>query len=430
MEIVAIGLNHHKAPVEVRAQVTPLTADVETALSFFAQHEQTQRNTLLEGAIISTCNRLEIYAMTDACTDGFAALVAFLSERSGLPSQTLEQYLDYYQDEAVVTHLFTVACGLDSQVVGENEILGQVRDAYELARDTKAAGTVLLKLFRRAVTVGKRARTNTAISRNAASVSSVAVALAKQQFPDLSRKRALVIGSGEMGQQALRNLVNSGVDQVTVSNRTRVHAEMTAAQYNGQVADFDHLEDALAEADIVISSTSAPHAVLHADQVQKAMADRTDRPLVLIDIAMPPDVDPEVADIHNVFLYNLDDLGTVVQTNLGRRRQEVPKVEALVEEETAQFMSWIRSLDMLPTIVALRRHADLICEAEVRRAMRRLGEMDDEQREVIEAMAKALTKKLLHTPTMRLKERACDQSAEQYSQILQDLFDLHPHECI
>ncbi len=429
MEIVAIGLNHHKAPVDVRARMSPLTADIEDALSFFVQQAQGRQNVLMEGTIISTCNRLEIYALAGTCADGSTALVEFLSQKSGVASQILKQYLDYYQGEAAVEHLFAVACGLDSQVVGENEILGQVRDAYDAARDTKAAGAVLLKLFRRAVTVGKRARTDTAISRNAASVSSVAVALAKQHFLDLSSKRALVIGSGEMGRQALRNLVISGVSQVTVSNRTRLHAELTAAQYNGQVADFERLEDALQDTDIVISSTAAPHAVLHVAQVEKAMATRPDRPLVLIDIAMPPDVEPEVAHIANVFLYNLDDLGTVVQTNLEKRKQEIPKVEMLVREETAQFMSWLRSLDMLPTIVALRRHADLICQAELQKAMRRLGEMDDQQREVVQAMAKALTNKLLHTPTVRLKERACDQSAEQYSQVLQDLFDLHLHEC-
>ena len=429
MEIIAIGLNHRNAPVEMRAKLAPLGADIQSALAALTRKARNQDSSLTEGAIISTCNRVEVYGVTDGCSDGIGQLVEFLSESSQVPVHELENYLDYYRGEEAVAHLFTVACGLDSLVVGENEILGQVRDAYELARDTKAGSPVVLKLFRRAVTVGKRARTDTAISRNPASVSSVAVGLAKKTFGDLSKCRALVIGSGEMGQQALRNLVLSGVSEVVISNRTRAHAEIIARQYNGRVADFDRLETALSEADIVISSTAAPHTVIHALQVEEAMSARSDRPLVIVDIAMPPDAEAEVGDVENVFLYNLDDLGMAVQGNLEKRQQEIPKVEALVAAEVGEFMNWFHSLDMVPTIVALRRHADQICQSELQKAMRRLGPIDDRQREIVQAMAKRLTNKLVHTPTVRLKERANEQHASQYSELLRDLFDLNSHEC-
>lgn len=429
MEIVTVGLNHHNAPVEIRAKLAPLGSDVPEALRVLTRKAPDRDSGVTEGAIISTCNRVEVYGVANGCSDGVKDLVDFLSESSQIPVHDLEGYLDYYRGEEAVKHLFSVACGLDSLVVGENEILGQVRDAYEVARETKAGSKVVLKLFRRAVTVGKRARTDTAISRNAASVSSVAVELAKRTFGDLSTCRALVIGSGEMGQQALRNLVISGVRDVAISNRTRAHAEMTAQQYNGRVAEFDRMEAALRDADIVISSTAAPHAVIRLAQVEGAMSARPDRPLIIIDIAMPPDAEAEVGEVENVFLYNLDDLGVVVQTNLEKRQQEVPKVEALVAEEVREFMNWLCSLTVVPTIVALRRQADHICQSELQKAMRRLGPIDDRQREIVQAMAKGLTNKLLHTPTLRLKEFANEPNASQYSEVLRDLFDLNLREC-
>lgn len=429
MEIVTVGVNHHSAPVEIRARLASLGEDVRAALGLLAQKTQDGNSGLTEGAIVSTCNRVEVYAVANGCSDGVGELVDLLCETCQFSADELAGHLNLYRGEEAVSHLFSVACGLDSQVVGENEILGQVRDAYEQAREEKVGNTVLLKLLRRAVTVGKRARTDTAISRNAASVSSVAVELARKTFGDLSKCHALVIGSGQMGQQALRNLVISGVSTVTISSRTRAHAERTARQYDGRIADFDRLEVAMAEADIVISSTSAPHAVIRAPQVEGAMRNRSSRPLIIIDIAMPPDAEPEVGQVENVFLHNLDDLGVVVQTNLEKRQQEIPKVEALVAEEVAEFMSWFGALDMVPTIVALRQHADRICQTELQKAMRRLGPIDDRQREIIQAMAKGLTNKLLHTPTLRLKERACEQNASQYSDVLHDLFDLDSPGC-
>lgn len=429
MDIVAITLNHHHAPVEVRAKLTPLSTNLHDSLADLARQAQQPGAPLTEGAIICTCNRVEIYVLTHRCDQGNGQLVEFLSAWSQAPLAELIPYVREYVGEQAVAHLFRVACGLDSLVIGENEILGQVRDAYDLARETKAAGPVLSRLFRRAVTIGKRARTNTAISRNAASVSSVAVELARRTFGNLSECRALVVGSGEMGQQALRNLMISGVKEITISSRTRQHAEETARACRGRVADFDRLEAALSEADIVISSTSAPHTVIHVEQVRQAMSCRPDRPLLLIDIAMPPDVEAGVADLPNVSVYNIDALGSVVESNLGKRRQEIPKVEALIDAEVAEFMAWFRSLDLVPTIVALRRHAEAICQEEVQKALRKLGALDERQQRIIWAMAQGLTNKLLHSPTVRLKERAAEPCAHQYSEALRELFDLDGREC-
>jgi len=429
VDIVAIALNHHHAPVAVRAKLTPLCANLRESLANFAQEAREPGAPLAEGAIICTCNRVEVYALAGDGVVGKQHLLEFLSTWSHAPISEFGPYVRDYVGEQAVAHLFRVACGLDSLVIGENEILGQVRDAYDLARETKAAGAVLSRLLRRAVTIGKRVRTNTGISRNAASVSSVAVELARRTFGNLSDCRALVIGSGEMGRQALRNLMIGGVKEITISNRTRQHAEETARACNGRVVDFDRLESALSEADIVISSTSAPHTVIHVEQVKGAMSCRPNRPLILIDIAMPPDVEAGVGDLPNVYVYNVDDLGSVIESNLEKRRQEIPKVEALIDAEVAEFTGWFRSLDLVPTIVALRRHAEAICQEEVEKALRKLGTLDERQQRIIWAMAQGLTNKLLHSPTVRLKERAAEPCAYQYSEALRELFDLDTRKC-
>jgi glutamyl-tRNA reductase len=425
VEIVVIGLNHHLAPVDVRASLAPLANSLPESLAALAEKSRLCDCSVLESVIICTCNRVEIYSVVSDCASGFDELSSFLGGKCEVPGQELEGYLYRYEGPAAVNHLFSVAAGLDSMVVGENEILGQVREAYHLATEERAANSILSELFRRAISAGKRARTETAISRNAASVSSVAVELARKAFDDLSACQALVIGTGEMGKQSLRNLVVSGVRRVMVSNRTRQTAVPLAEEFNGQVIDFQDIPLALGEADIVISSTASPRPIIHTPQVKEAMQTRPDRPLFIIDIAMPPDVEPEVRQVEGVFLYTMDDLQLVLEANLAKRREEIPKVQAIVAEEARKFLTWYQVLDVVPTIVDLRRYADDICQAELQKAMRRLGSLDEREREIVKALAVGVVNKLVHGPIVCLKERAQEQRAYQYTEILRELFNLN-----
>lgn len=424
MEIIAIGLNHQVAPVEVRERLALSGSKLQEALIALAQEAGQGDGPLAEGVILSTCNRVELYGLAKDSREGWEELVCFLGARCRVPPQDFESCLYRYGGEEAVTHLFSVAAGIDSMVIGENEILGQVREAYRLASAEKAIGPILSRLFRKAITVGKRARTETAISRNAASVSSVAVELAKKIFGDLSTCRALIIGAGEMSEQALRNLVTSDVGQVLVINRTRRKAEALAQECGGRVMGFERIAQALWQADIVISSTAAPHAVIHLSEVKEAMRMRRNRPLFIIDIAVPRDVEPEVGRLDGVYLYDIDNLEEVVRVNLEERRKEIPKVKAIVTQEMKEFLAWWRTLDVMPTIIDLRRHVDKICQAELQKALRRLGPMNDQQREVVKALAIGLTKKILHNPTVRLKEHANGRHGYRYAEALRELFGL------
>jgi glutamyl-tRNA reductase len=299
VNILAIGLNHKTAPVEVRERLAFTGSRLRQALSALAECRAGQDGTLREGVILSTCNRTEIYALAEDAARGHDYMVRFLSEHQGLPPAQFESPLYTYEDEAAAGHLFSVAAGIDSMLVGENEILGQVREAYSLASATKAIGPVLARLFRKSITVGKRARTETTIGRDAISISYAAVELAKKIFEDLRSCRALVVGAGETSESTLKNLLESGIGEISVINRTRRKAEAIARQCGGRVLAAARIGQALCSADIVISSTAAPHPVIRAQAVEQAMALRHQRPLLLVDIAVPRDVDPEVGCIDN-----------------------------------------------------------------------------------------------------------------------------------
>ena len=294
MNILAIGLNHKTAPVEVRERLAFADARLRQAVSALAQCRARQDGLPLETAILSTCNRTEIYALTKDAAKGREYVVHFLSERQGLPPAEFESHLYTYLNEEAACHLFSVAAGIDSMIVGENEILGQVRQAYAIASASKAVGPVLARLFRKSITVGKRARTETSIGRDAISVSYAAVELAKKIFEDLDCCRALVVGAGETSELTLKNLIQSGVSEITVINRK---AETIAQQCGGRVLGFERIAEALCSADIVITSTAAPHPVVCPEAVKQAMVSRQHRPLLLVDIAVPRDVDPEAGRI-------------------------------------------------------------------------------------------------------------------------------------
>ena len=424
MNIVVVGLNHRTAPVEVREKLAFSGARLRQALASLAERRNRNDPCCQEAVLLSTCNRTELYALVGDIDAGRGALVHFLAGYGRLPIAELESHVYVHSNAEAVAHLFRVAAGIDSMIVGEHEVLGQVREAYHLAGACKAAGPLLGRLFRKGISVGKRARTETAISRNGVSVSYAAVELARNVFGDLTDCRALVVGAGETSEQTLKNLVDNGVTEVTVINRTRHKAEAMASWCNGRVLAFDRVAQALSHTDIVISSTSAPHPVIRRDAVQRAMEWRGYRPLLLIDIAVPRDVDPAVTQIENVHLYDIDDLERVAEANRQRRRREIPRVEAIVQEELVDFMAWFQSLHVLPTITGLRDWAHDIRQSELEQALRRLPSLSEREQAVVEALSQRIVNKLLHVPTVILKERASSGDGHSYALALRELFAL------
>jgi glutamyl-tRNA reductase len=422
--IVLVGLNHKVAPVEVREKLAFGTHLLEDGLRRFNTDHGGRGAYGDEGVILSTCNRLEIYTVASCFDAGRDAVCSLLEDCHGESREAFTRYLYAYADEEAARHLFSVAAGLDSMVLGEHQILGQVTGAMEAALAQGAAGKVLSSLFRHAVEAGKRARTETAISQGTTSISYVAVELARKIFGDLSACRVLLVGAGEMAELAARALAECGVAGLSILNRTRERAEQLAARFDARPLGWEQLEFALPWADIVIASTGAPHAIFRRENVSRALSQRGRRPLFFIDIAVPRNVEPAVEELEGVYRYDIDDLERVVESSLAERRREVPRVETIVLEAQEAFMAWYRSLDVEPTIVGLRRQANAIREAEVERALRRLPDLRDGDRAIIQAMAKRIVNKLLHQPTVCLKQHASCSDGYEYAEVTRDLFGL------
>jgi glutamyl-tRNA reductase len=421
--IVVVGLNHKVAPVEVRETLAFNKRSLEEALARYRSGNGAHPYGA-EGVILSTCNRLEVYTVASCRDEGYEAVCRLLEDCHGEPREAFEPYLYTYADAEAVEHLFSVAAGLDSMVLGEHEVLGQVTDAMETGLSLGAAGKVLAALFRHAIEAGKRARTETNISQGVTSIGHVAVDLAEDVFGDLSACRVLVIGAGEMAELTVEALVGAGAEDLSILNRTRARAERLATQFDARALGWERMDQALSWADIVITSTAAPHAIVHPENVRQAMVARRDRPLFLIDIAVPRDAEPEVGDLDDVYLYDIDDLQAVVEESKTRRRQEVPRVETIIGQVQEEFLSWHRSLDVVPTIVDLRREIHDLRQAEVERALRRVNGLSEREREIIQAMTKRLVNKILHHPTVCLKEHANCDDGYHYAEVARDLFGL------
>ncbi|MGD2179135.1 MAG: glutamyl-tRNA reductase [Anaerolineae bacterium] len=422
--IVLVGLNHKVAPVAVREKLAFGTRLLEDALQRFSADPAGCGDYGDEGVILSTCNRLEIYTVASCLDAGQDAVCSLLEDCHGESREAFAPYLYSRADEQAAGHLFSVAAGLDSMVLGEHQILGQVTGAMEVALEQGAAGKVLSSLFRHAIEAGKRARTETAISQGTTSISHVAVELARKIFGDLSACRVLLVGAGEMAELAAQALVECGVAGLSILNRTRERAERLAARFDARPLAWEELEFALPWADIVIASTGAPHAIFRRENVSQALIQRRRRPLFFIDIAVPRNVEPAVEELEGVYRYDIDDLQRVVEDSLAERRREVPRVDTIVSEAQREFMAWYRSLDVEPTIVDLRRQAHAMREAEVERALRRLPELRDGDREIIQGMAKRIVNKLLHHPTICLKQHASYSDGYEYARVTRDLFGL------
>jgi glutamyl-tRNA reductase len=348
-----------------------------------------------------------------------------LAETSKVELTELQAHSYAFADEEAVMHLFEVTCGLRSLVPGETQIQGQVAKALEIAQEGSYSGPITSAVFRGAIGTGKRARSETSISRNAASVSLVAVQLAKQLFPELHRASVLLVGSGKMSELAVHHLCDKGAQRLVIINRTPVHAFDLAKRFGATQRSFAELAASLVEADVVISSTTAPGAIITLDVMQVVMRHRSGRPLLLIDIALPRDVDPAVATLPRVYVYNLDDLETVASQGIRLRQQEVEQVQEIIAQEASDFDRWLRSRSVVDTIGDLRQRADLLCQQEVVRALHRLpSTLTERETAAVHELATRLVNKLLHMPTLRLKEAATEGQGHVYAEALRYLFDL------
>ncbi len=415
--IVVVGLSHKTAPLGVREALAFAKEGLIEALGRLRSEVG-----LAEAMVLSTCNRVEIYGRANESVA--PALVSFLADYHRRPAGELDPFLYCLEGEPAVRHAFRVAASLDSMVLGEPQILGQVKEAYQVAEKAGALGSVLNALRNRSIAAAKRARTETGIGENAVSVSYVAVELARKIFGELKDRIVLLVGAGKMSELAARHLVRSGARATVLGGRTFEKAEQLAAALGGTAAPFESLRAELMKADIVISGTGAPGIVIRAEDIQAASVGRRGRPLFLIDIAVPRDIDPEAAKLSGVFLYDLDDLKSVAEANLRERQKEAAAAEALVEHEVNEFLEWRRSLEVVPVLVELRRRADEIRRAEVEKARKRLGPMTPEQEEALEAMTSAIVNKLLHAPTVHLKEIASNGHASEHMGLIRKLLGL------
>jgi glutamyl-tRNA reductase len=427
MHIHSLGINHRTADVGLRERLAFDEDGVKAALARLGCGSGSQPDAVSEMVILSTCNRVEIYAI--APEPNFPALEQFLSEVRVIPVEEIEPHLYRYLDEDAVRHLFRVASGLDSLVVGEPQILGQVMNAFERARSQAAIGPVLTRLFQAALFTGKRARTETDISHNPSSISSVAVHLAGNVVTHLSRAKVVVVGAGEMAELAVEALIKRGASQILVINRTMDRAESLAERWGGQAATFEFLPDALQDADILITSTGAPHTILSAKTVKAALQARKKLALVIIDIAVPRDVEVEVGELPGVRLFDIDMLEAQLAESLAYRAKEIPRVEAILAAEQKEFMDYLRTLDVIPIIAEIRQQAELIRQAELDKTLRRMADLTPEERKRLEALTLALVKKLLHTPITRLRAEAGSPMAAEYAAAARTLFGLERSSC-
>jgi glutamyl-tRNA reductase len=420
MRLLLVGISHRTAPVELRERVDFQARGVAEALGALAARGSTR-----EAAVVSTCNRAEIYVACDDAAQTRLDLVKFVSEFNGIAQSDVAPHVYDESDLDAARHLFRVAAGLDSLVVGEPQILGQVKEAHTVATEAQTAGPVLNRLFHASFAVGKRVRTETGLGSGAVSVSYAAVALARKIFGDLQGRNVLVVGAGEMGKLTALHMKSQGVQRVTIVSRTMAHAARTAEAIGGaSAAPWDELDTVLGTSDIVITATGAPSPILTKAHVEAVMRPRRNRPLFVIDIAVPRDVEAAAGEIEQVFLYNIDDLQATVRENLARRTSEVSRAEAIVSEEIEKFGAWFRSRGAIPTVVALRQRFEAIRRAELERLDFKLAALPPEARARVDEITHLIVEKLLLTPTEQLKSIGDTDAVAAYSEALTRLFGL------
>ncbi len=399
MHVIVVGLSHKTAPVEIREKLAVPESRLGEALGRLCSYEGVK-----EGILLSTCNRVEVYSVVEEVESGYGRIQEFLADTHlSLSSEQLTPHLYCHTGDRAIGHLFRVAASLDSMIIGESQILGQLKDAFEVALAHKATGVIMNKVVKKAISVAKRVRTETKISEMAVSVSYAAVELAKKIFSNLAEKTVLLVGAGEMAKLAARHLIAQGVQHVRITTRTPQHAVDLADRFGGTPIPFEQFREEMAVADIVLVSTGAAHYLIGAEDVQRAVDKRGNRPMFLIDISVPRNIDPAVRHVDNAFLFDIDDLKLRVQQNRAERLQEAEKADRMVVEEVMATMEWMKSLEVTPTIVALRNRVDEIKQAEVEKVLGRLGHLSQQDRELIEGLASSIVNKLIHRTMVTLK---------------------------
>ncbi|MGM7720945.1 glutamyl-tRNA reductase [Metabacillus sp. Hm71] len=419
MHILVVGLNYKTAPVEIREKLSFQPNELEDAMK-----QLKDQKSILENVIVSTCNRTEIYAVVDQLHTGRYYIKAFLAEWFGLDKEEISPYLMIYEHDGALEHLYRVACGLDSMILGETQILGQVRTSFLLAQEQQTIGTIFNQLFKQVITLAKRSHSETDIGANAVSVSYAAVELAKKIFGDLKHKHVLILGAGKMGELAVQNLHGSGVGEVTVMNRTLKKAQELASRFNGKAKAINELQCGLVEADILISSTGAKDFVITKDMMANVERLRKGRPLFMVDIAVPRDLDPKLEELDGVFLYDIDDLQGIVEANLQERKIAAEKIELMIEGEIVQFKQWINTLGVVPVISALRQKA-LSIQAETMQSIeRKMPNLTERERKLLSKHTKSIINQLLRDPIVKVKELSAEPNAEESLDLFMKIFNI------
>lgn len=422
MHILALGLNFRTAPVEIREKFTFSSKQMSDALN-----ELRETKSVLECVIVATCNRTEIYTVVDRMHHNGHFVRGFMEKWFGVPREEFDPYLYMHEERKAVEHLFRVTSGLDSMIIGETQILGQVRDAFLLAQRQKTTGTLFNTLFKQAVTLAKRVHAETSVGENPVSVSYAAVELGKRIFGSFAQKTVLIVGAGKMSELTAKHLHANGAKRILVVNRTYAKAVELADKFRGKALPMERLSGCLAEADIVISSTGAEGLVLTKEDVQQALPQRKSRPLFMVDIAVPRDLDPAIADLSNVYLYDIDDLETIVANNLEERRQEAVRIEGMIAGEVATFEQWLKTLGVTPVIKALQSKSNEIYNETIDSLLKKLPDLDEREIKIIRKLAKSIVNQMMRDPILRIKELSAQRHGEEALELFTYLFALEPY---
>ena len=419
VNLILVGVNHKTTPVEIREKLAFTKGKIEESVDRLFNFPD-----IIEHTILSTCNRVEIYARANCQDSAIKAIKQFICDYHEVSPVELEDHFYSYRNEEAVEHLFRVSSSLDSMILGEAQILGQVKDAYSLAKDLRSTGLVLNQLFEKAFSIAKKVREETGIAERSVSISSAAVELAQKIFDDLENRTVMLVGTGEMAELAAKHLISYGVKTVYVTSRTYDRAANLARTLNGSALDFEAFKNELHRADIVITSTSAPNFIIKKEIVEKAIHERKNKPIFFIDIAVPRDIEPDVNDLENVYLYDIDDLHVVVSANIKEREKEAENAMNFISQEVTKFNNWVGALDAVPTIVEIRKKAENIRKQEIEKTLKKISHLSEDDKQLLRQMSSSMINKILHKPTIKLKQKTQSEDGHVYLKAIRHLFHL------
>ena len=419
VNLILVGVNHKTTPVEIREKLAFTKGKIEESVNHLFNFPD-----IIEHTILSTCNRVEIYARANCQDSAIKSIKEFICNFHGLSLVELEDHFYSYRNKEAVEHLFRVSSSLDSMILGEAQILGQVKDAYSLAKDLRSTGLVLNQLFEKAFSIAKKVREETGIAERSVSISSAAVELAQKIFDDLENRTVMLVGTGEMAELAAKHLISYGVKTVYVASRTYDRAVNLARTLNGSALDFEAFKNELHRADIVITSTSAPNFIIKKEMVEKAIHERKNKPIFFIDIAVPRDIEPDVNDLENIYLYDIDDLHVVVSANMKEREKEADNAMNFISQEVTKFNNWVGTLDAVPTIVEIRKKAENIRNQEIEKTLKKISHLSEDDKQLLRQMSSSMINKILHKPTIKLKQKTQSEDGHVYLKAIRHLFHL------